>query len=202
MGHCSLEESKSAILQPKVLILILLWAIFVLSGCRSNSESHRQLAAPAAQESVATKGKPMLRQCPDGPYRKLQAKDPTTGHHRVFLTWNASTSTSESDPNSFGYCLYRTQTPGKAKDCPAKYPKCEQVNVLPVRGTRCVDELVKDSTTYYYVAIGVTASDKSTTSEEAIAEVPAAGKRKPPPPDAASYPACRMPTPAAPPSHP
>jgi hypothetical protein len=192
MEHCKLEKSKSVISQPKVVMFIVLWVILALSSCRSNSQSHRELAAPVPQEIVAGERKPILRHCPDAPYRKIQANDPATGHHRVFLTWNASTSTTKSDPNAFGYCLYRTQTPGKAKDCPTKYPKCEQVNVLPVRGTRCVDELVKDSTTYYYVAIAISSNDKSNTSEEAIADVPAAGKRNPPPPDAASYPACRM----------
>jgi len=173
------------------VMFVLGWVIFAPSSCRRDSESHRELAAPVPQKIVAAERKPMLLHCPDAPYRKLQAKDPATGHHRVFLTWNASTSTRESDPDAFGYCLYRTQTPGKAKDCPKKYQKCEQVNVVPVRGTRCVDELVKDSTTYYYVAIGVTSTDTSTTSEEAIIEVPVSGKRNPPPPDAASYPACR-----------
>jgi hypothetical protein len=97
-----------------------------------------------------------------------------------------------SDSKELGYCLYRTQKPGKAKDCPEKYPNCEQVNVVPVRGTRCVDEVVRDNSTYYYVAIAITSTDTSTTSEEAIAEVPAAGKRNQPPTDADSYPACRV----------
>ena len=197
MGHSNLEKSKPVISQRKVVMFVLGWVILALSSCRRNSESHRELAAPVPQKIVAAEHNPLLRHCPDAPYRKLQAKDPATSHHRVFLTWNASTSTTESDPDAFGYCLYRTQTAGKAKDCPTKYAKCEQVNVVPVRGTRCVDELVKDSTTYYYVAIGITASHESTASEEAIAEIPAAGKRNPPPPDAASYPACRMPSPAA-----
>jgi hypothetical protein len=63
--------------------------------------------------------------------------------------------------------------------------------VIPVRGTRCVDELVKDNTSYYYVAIAITSTGTSTSSEEAIADVPAAGKPNPPPPLADSYPVCR-----------
>ena len=186
-----MAKTNAAIARRKVVLFLLGCVIVALWSCQRDSESKRELAPRVSQKAVAAERKRMLPNCPNAPYHKLQAKDPATGHHRIFLTWNASTSTTESDPKAFGYCLYRTQMPGKAKDCPTKYPKCEQVNVVPVPSTRCVDELVKDSTTYYYVAIGVTASDKSTTSEEAIAEVPAAGKRDPPPPDAASYPACR-----------
>jgi hypothetical protein len=191
MGHRNLEKSQPFISLRNLMIFIVGCPVFVLNGCKRDSVSHRELTAPAPQKVVAAERKPILRHCPDAPYPMLQAKDPATGHHRVFLTWNASTTARESDPNALGYCLYRTQEPGRAKDCPKQYPKCEQVNVVPVRGTRCVDELVKDSTTYYYVAIAITSADKSTTSEEAIAEVPAAGKRNPPPPLADSYPACR-----------
>ena len=177
------------------MIFIMGCLVFVLNGCQRNSESHRETAAPASQKIVAPERKPILRLCPDAPYPMLHAKDPATGHHRVFLKWNASTSATGSDPKELGYCLYRTQKPGRAKDCPKKYRECEQVNLVPVNGTRCVDELVKDNSTYYYVAIAVTSTETSTTSEEAIAEVPAAGKRNPPPPDADSYPVCRTPIP-------
>ena len=138
----------------------------------------------------------MLRHCPDAPYPVLQAKDPATGHHRVFLKWNGSTSANGSNSKQLGYCLYRTQKPGRAKDCPKKYSNCEQVNIVPANGTRCVDELVKDNSTYYYVVIAITSTDTSATSEEALAEVPAAGKQNPPPPDADSYPACRLTVPS------
>jgi hypothetical protein len=191
LEHRYLEESGSIPSQGKLVLFALACAILALNSCKRNSESHRESAAPV--KVVADKRNwSTLPSCPEAPDPMLKVKNPATGHHRVFLTWNAaSTSTGESDPNAFGYCLYRTQAPGKAKDCPKKYGQCEQVNVVPVRGTRCVDELVKDSTTYYYVAIAISSTDKSTSSEEAIAEVPAAGKRNPPPPDAASYPACR-----------
>ena len=169
----------------------------MLSSCRRDSELHRELGARETQKVAAAEAMPRLRPCPEAPYPMLKAKDPATGHHRVFLRWNASTSASEKDTNAFGYCLYRTQKPGKAKDCPTKYPKCEQVNAVPVRGTRCVDELVKDGTIYYYVVIAINPSSTSNTSEEAISDVPIAGKRNPPPPDAASYPGCRMPAPSS-----
>ena len=189
--HDNLKQSEPFRSRRKLLLFVLACGTLELVSCKRDSESHREMAAPVPQKVVAAEQKAPLGPCPDAPYPMLQAKDPATGHHRVFLRWDASTSGSGSDPKELGYCLYRTQKPGSAKDCPKNYPKCEQVNVVPVRGTRCVDELVKDSTTYYYVAIAITSADKSTTSEEAIAEVPAAGKRNPPPPVADSYRACR-----------
>lgn len=190
-----LEKSGSIAFRRRFLVFILASAVLALTSCKRDSESHRELAAHMTQTVVAENSTPpTLPPCPDAPYPKLNAKDAATGHHRVFLTWKASLSASGSEPKALGYCLYRTQTAAKAKDCPTKYPKCEQVNAVPVRGTRCVDELVKDNTTYYYVAIGINSGNAiSTTSEEAIAEVPAAGKLNPPPPGADSYPACRVP---------
>ena len=193
MGHHNLETTERFIPQRKLVVFVLGCMTLLLNSCKRNSESRRELTASVPQKIVAAQRKPMLRHCPTAPYPMLQAEDPATGHHRVFLKWDASTSASGSDSKELGYCLYRTQKPGRAKDCPKKYPNCEQVNVVPVSGTRCVDELVKDNSTYYYVAIAITSTDTSTTSEEAIAEVPAAGKRNPPPPGADSYPACRVP---------
>jgi len=198
MGQRNVEKSQDFDSLRNFMIFIVGCLVFVLNGCQPNSESHHETAAPASQKIVAAERKPIPRHCPDAPYPMLQAKDPATGHHRVFLKWGASRMTGDADPNELGYCLYRTQKPGRAKDCPKKYPKCEQVNFVPVSGTRCVDELVKDNSTYYYVVIAVTSTGTSIASEEAIAEVPAAGKRNPPPPDDASYPACRTPIP---PSH-
>ena len=195
LEHHYLQNSESIPLQSKLVVFVFACAIVGLNSCKQYSDSYRDPAAHINQEVVGENRNPRtLPPCPDAPYVKLNAKDPATGHHRVFLKWNPSWSTNGSDPNMLGYCLYRTQTAGKAKDCPTKYPKCEQVNAVPIRGTRCVDELVKDNTTYYYVAIGINSANAiSTTSEEAIAEVPAAGKVNPPPPGADSYLPCRVP---------
>jgi hypothetical protein len=192
MEHRCLKKFGSILFRRKLVIFVLACPILAVNSCKRDSESHRESPAPVIQNVVTEKRKPpTLPHCPEAPSTMLKAKDPTTGHHKVFLTWNASTSASESDPNALGYCLYRTQTPGKAKDCPKKFPKCEQVNVVPVSGTRCIDELVRDNSTYYYVVVAITSTDTSTTSEEAIVEVPPAGKHNPPPPDVDSFPACR-----------
>jgi hypothetical protein len=201
LEHRYLDKSGSIPSPCKLVVLVLACAMFALNSCRRDSESHRGMAASVPKIVAAAQPLTPLGPCPNAPTRMLQAQHSATGHHRVFLTWNASLSARGSDPNALGYCLYRTQTAGRAKDCPTKYPKCEQVNVVPVHGTRCVDELVKDNTTYYYVAIGInSASAISTTSEEAIAEVPAAGKLNQPPPGADSFPACRVPVAASEPA--
>ena len=190
MRHGNLERAERFISHK---LIVVVTCLTLVNSCQRDAGSDRELTAPTPQKIAAAERKPMLRHCPDAPYPMLRAKDPGTGHHRVFLKWNASTSAGGSDSKEFGYCLYRTQKPGRAKDCPKKYPKCEQVNIVPVSGTRCVDELVKDNSTYYYVAIAITSTETSTTSEEAIAEVPAAASRNPTPPGADSYPACRVP---------
>src|SRR6266496_90240 len=166
----------------------------LLDACSRVSETHGpvQSAPPTREAAVAAVPKSVLPPCPKAPTPVLPSSG-HTGHHKVFLSWKASSSSGRSDDATVGYCLYRSETPGMARNCP-KYPSCEQVNVLPVSSTRCVDELVKDHTTYYYASITINSAGKtSTTSEEAIAEVPIAGKQKPTPPDAASYPACRAP---------
>ena len=187
------EKPKPSMIQRRLGVCALGCLVLALSSCRRNSDLHGGTPTPVAQKVLAAARQQPLHDCPDAPYHKLQAKDPATGHHRVFLRWSSSTSAGTAGSKALGYCLYRTQEPGRAKDCPTKYPKCEQINVVPVRDTRCVDELVKDDTTYYYVALAITSSETSTTSEEAIAEVPGAGKQNPPPLDASSYPACRIP---------
>jgi hypothetical protein len=164
------------------------------SGCSRVSETHGDpQSAPVARETaIAAAPKRVLPPCPKAPAPMLLSSA-QTGHHKVFLSWKASSSSGRPDDPTVGYCLYRSETPGMAKNCP-KYSSCEQVNLVPVSSTRCVDELVKDHTTYYYGALTINSAGKtSTTSEEAIAEVPIPGKQNHAPSDAASYPACRAP---------
>lgn len=181
-------------------LIVIACVVAALNSCTRDMESRHEVVPREAPSATSIEPNRPLPPCPKAPYPMLQVNQTNVGHHRVFLRWNASSSASQFEPNGLGYCLYRTQAAGTAKNCPTKYPKCEQVNLEPVRGTRCVDDLVKDATNYYYVAIAITSANaESTTSEEAIAQVPPAGKEKPAPVDAGSYPACRT---SATPNHP
>ena len=71
------------------------------------------------------------------------------GQHNVILTWKASPST-----NAVGYCVYRRKIkhiPRKISDC----KDCEQLNTAPLKGTGCVDDVVPDGVTYYYVVTAI-----------------------------------------------
>ena len=165
------------------------------SGFSLLSESRDEVqSAPAGREKViAAASRPFLPPCPSAPIPMLQASVPATGHHKVFLTWNASTSSGQPGTSTIGYCLYRSQKKGNAKKFP-KCPDCEQVNLRPVLSLRCVDDLVKDRTTYYYVAIAINSGNGiSSATSEAIAKIPVAEQQNAAPPDATSYPACRAP---------
>ncbi len=97
---------------------------------------------------------------------------PQTGHHKVFLTWNASTYFSDRKRHAVGYCLYRSGTPNVAASDP-KCDKCEQVNQKPIPGTACVDDLVQDGAKYYYVATAVNEDgEPSPLSNETFAPIP------------------------------
>ena len=167
--------------------------VHACSGCSRLSESRADAqSAPAEREKVIVAAqKPVLPPCPSAPIPMLQASASETGHHKVFLTWNVSTSSGQPGAPTIGYCLYRSQRKGNAKKFP-KCPDCEQVNLSPVLSARCVDDLVRDKATYYYVVIAINSGNGiSSTTNEAIAKIPVAGKQKAAPPDAASYPACR-----------
>lgn len=121
----------------------------------------------------------------------LQASTPGSGHHKVFLFWNPSSSPD------VGYCLYRRQTMQREKKTAKKLPEliecldCEQVNLFPVRNPRCVDDLVMDETTYDYLVVAINSKGEISTPDEALATIPSAKRQNPAPADAASYPACR-----------
>ena len=84
MRHHNLENTERFIRQHK-LVFVLGCLTLLLNGCKRDSESHREVAAPVSQKVVGAESKQTLPNCPDAPYPMLQAKDPATGHHRVFL---------------------------------------------------------------------------------------------------------------------
>jgi len=127
--------------------------------------------ASKAEEKLLSAAQPKPKRCPKSSGAILPAS-PQTGHHKVFLTWNASTYFPDSERHAVGYCLYRSGTPNVATYDPT-CSKCEQVNRKPIPGTACVDDLVQDGAKYYYVATAVNEDGyPSPLSTESFAPIP------------------------------
>jgi hypothetical protein len=179
-------------------IAILALAIGAFARACSNhkvSRIHIKLEDLPADKNLAS-NRPVLQQplrCPAAGIPPLQPSEPGTGDHKVFLKWNASKPSNDAASEAVGYCLYRTTK----KDSDAKKNPtcrdCEQINIFPVPGTACMDDLVKDGETYFYVAVAIAQNrDLSTTSNEIRVEIPKTkqpSRRDPPP---GLYPACRV----------
>ena len=84
--------------------------------------------------------------------------------HSVRLSWNASIPASNSPADAVrGYNVYR-RSPSK---------QYEKINTNLIRGTSCVDYLVKTGTTYYYQTKAVSANGAvSKSSPEVRAVIP------------------------------
>jgi len=82
----------------------------------------------------------------------------------VRLSWNASIPASNSPSDAIqGYNVYR-RDPGKAY---------EKINTSLIRGTSCIDHLVKKGQTYYYETMAVSANGAvSKPSPEVKAVIP------------------------------
>jgi hypothetical protein len=138
--------------------------------------------------SPATSGV-VLPSCPPAGLQQLQPSS-QTGHHKVVLTWNASLPAPGPGGKAVGYCLYRSQKQGAAKQNPL-CSVCEQINPNPVVGTGCVDDLVLDNATYYYVVTAINANQRiSASSNETPAPIPPGNQSVNPIP-ASPYPFCR-----------
>lgn len=169
------------------LLVAILAIRFLLPSSGEALPSERTLQSnresPAASRSV-------LLKCPPAGLQQLQPSS-QTGHHRVILTWNASVAAPGPGGKAVGYCLYRSQKQNAAKQNPT-CSVCEQINLTPVVGTGCVDDLVLDGTTYYYVVTAINADTRiSSSSNETLAPIPPnapAGSAS-----AGSYPLCRAP---------
>jgi len=114
-----------------------------------------------------------------------------TGHHKVTLTWNASSPSPHHEGKAVGYCLYRSTKQNAARKDPI-CRDCEQINLVAIVGTGCVDDLVLDGAAYYYVVTAIAADGQiSSSSNETPARIPS-GKEPARSAPAGSYPLCRM----------
>jgi hypothetical protein len=168
----------------------VLAGILLADGCNRSSRSRIGLEAfEPRTPDVVMAASPHVPLCPPAGASSLKPSA-VTGHHRLILTWNASPPSALPEDNAVGYCLYRSQIKGAARDY-ANCRACEQINPVPVMGTRCVDDLVQDSALYYYVVTAITADERrSSSSNEIPVPIPAGNqpaKMVPPPP----APSCR-----------
>jgi hypothetical protein len=114
---------------------------------------------------------PKPLRCPPAGLQTLQPSS-VTGHHKVILTWNASIPSANAESAAAGYCLYRSKKRKAAKQNPT-CNDCEQINVIPIAGTGCIDDLVEDGAGYYYVVTAISANQKiSSSSNETPAQIP------------------------------
>jgi hypothetical protein len=119
----------------------------------------------------------------------LQPSAPDTGHHRVILTWDASETSPIPQDNAVGYCIYRSKKKGVARKTP-NCNDCEQVNLIPVKTTKCIDDRVQDRATYYYVVAAISREGAlSSSSNEILVPIPPGKKHKSD--TESSYPFCR-----------
>ncbi len=168
------------------LLVAILAIRFLLPPSSAALPSERAIQAVKVSPAASS---PVLPPCPPAGLQPLQPSS-QTGHHKVILTWNASVPAPGPDGKAVGYCLYRSQTQGAAKQNP-KCDICEQINPTPVVGTACVDNLVLDNTTYFYVVTAINANKKiSASSNETPAPIPP-GTQTAKPVSASSYPLCR-----------
>jgi hypothetical protein len=179
--------------------MLILLMLALASACSDNKVSriHIKLEDTPQDKKTASNRPvpvppPLL--CPPAGVAPLEPSAPGTGHHKVFLKWNASKPSKNATGEVAGYCLYRSTQKKVALKNPI-CQDCEQVNIFPVSGTACVDDLVKDGAKYYYVAAAIGRNrDLSTPSNEIRVEIPQVEHSMGDPPPG-SYPSCRA-TPA------
>jgi len=180
---------------PHVVLPILGLIVFqgVGPACRDNNVSrvHVKLEdVPTEKRLPLNRPTPVTLVCPGAGVAPLKRSQPGTGDHTVILTWNASAPSINPDSTAVGYCLYRSKTPKVAKK-KATCSDCEQINSIPLVGTACVDDVVADGSTYFYVATAISRSGQLSSSSNEITVVIPRSKQSARSPSSASPPLCR-----------
>lgn len=134
-----------------VLKAILACALLLLSACNRAPQA-TAAPGPADPGNAETRPEGRVPELPDCdlPPNSLEAPK-ESGHHRVLLTWNPSSSSTGLNDLSVGYCLYRSRDSITAHDLDHCL-NCGRLNRRPILGTGCLDTQVKDGATYHYVA--------------------------------------------------
>lgn len=149
------------------LALLSLVAVTIPTACSENTSRMHVHLTDSPQDNSASKVAAELLKCPPAKVTPLGPSVPRTGHHKVFLKWNASKPSKRAPAEAVGYCLYRSTTKGAAKENP-RCDECEQINTYPVSGTTCVDDLVQDGAIYYYVAAAITQNNEVSISSNEV----------------------------------
>jgi hypothetical protein len=155
----------------------------------TGSSTKPQVPLPNVQGSA--KAQATIPICPPAGLSRSQPSDRGTGDHKVILSWNASSHSPDNANDAVGYCLYRSKDRKALKQRPT-CRECEQINSIPVGGTACVDDLVEDSTKYFYVVTAINGKGViSSSSNEVLAPIPAGKKTGFTPSDSPLPAACR-----------
>jgi hypothetical protein len=162
----------------------VLWLMLMLANpaCqRSNSSRIRIELHDLPSDKLAVSTQPVQPPpvCPPAGIVPLQPGAPGTGHHKVTLSWNPSVPSTDPNIAATGYCLYRSKLKHAAKKNPV-CKDCEQINHVPISTPGCVDDVVSDSTLYYYVVTAINSkSALSAPSNEILVSIPSARVVKP-----------------------
>jgi hypothetical protein len=180
------------------LVVALMLFLAVGLGCQSNDASRVRIQLhdlPDDKQTAVAKPAQPPPNCPPAGIAPLQPSQHDAAHHTVVLRWNASLASKDSDSQAIGYCLYRSKAKHAAKNNPI-CPTCERINTVPIKPTGCVDDIVTDSTVYYYVVTAINAKGRlSSASNEIRVAIPSAKQSmKPSAPN--SLPFCRETGPA------
>jgi hypothetical protein len=136
-----------------IFVLILFLSLTPV-GCDRELDLHSGLQAVKNLETHENEEITTVPDCPETPFPMLQSSDPKTGHHKVVLSWKPSAASVDPDKYPVGYCIYRS----RKKDVLRRDPtcrECEVVSLKPIRSTDCVDDLVQNDVTYYYVVTAI-----------------------------------------------
>lgn len=160
-----------------VLVIASAFRITVALGQVSSSASLQPAGNPKTTETISAVSQPPLPACPVQGVATLQASATKPGHHKVTLSWKASAPSVKPEAKAVGYCLYRSKSRSSVTQYLTKQIRkcanCELVNATAFDGTTCVDDLVQDGATYYYVVTAVNVhGNPSSPSNETPAEIP------------------------------
>jgi len=165
---------KPRFVSPLFVMLVASLLVTTLARGRIShaSPTRQSEQTPEERPASAFAAQSFTVPCPPAGLPIAQPSARGVSHHKVTLSWNASPPAANSGTNAIGYCLYRSKTNNAAKQKPT-CSQCEPINSVPVRGSSCVDDIVSDSTTYFYVVAAINARGTlSSSSNEIQVQIP------------------------------